>query len=134
MNQLRFQTYTSVRLPSGTFLFFPALEDRVAGDKSGWATIVAYDSPPHLPATLLGNTLHLALEESEFRSLELNLAARDEAREALVVEYELSSEGELRQLRLQCDEVVVSSKSDIRALRMNPDGAATAEIPRAKGA
>jgi hypothetical protein len=126
MDQLRFQTYTSVQLPSGTFLFFPALEDRGAVDKSAWATIVAYDSPPQVPGSMLGSTLQLALEEPEFRSLARRLAEPIGARDALVIDYELSGEGELRQLRLQCGEVVVCSKTDIRALRTTPDNAAAA--------
>lgn len=118
MKELRFDSYTSARLPSGTYLFFPSLEERAAakGQRES-VTIVAYDHPPYsLGALATATNLHLAMEEAEFEQLERAIERRDLSLEPVVIKYEPGSSGEV--LRRVVDaEGAMPNDSYIRGLQ-----------------
>src|SRR5688572_16740896 len=118
MKELKFESYTVARLPSGTYLFFPSLEERAAakGQRES-ATIVAYDYTPYSLGALATTTnLHLAMEEGEFDQLEREIERRDLALEPIIIKYELGPGGEVLR-RIVDVEGAMPNDSYIRGLQ-----------------
>jgi hypothetical protein len=131
MKELRFSSHTVARLPSGTYLFFPSLEERAAaGSRLESATIVAYDHPPHSLGALATPNVQLGLEASEFEQLERNLERdpeqpeqehkpRDLSKKPFVLQYEPGPAGEVLR-RIIDAESARSNDSYIRGLQPPP--------------
>lgn len=121
MNELIFKDFTYARLPSGTYLFFPSLEQRTAEEKGEWLTIVRYDTPPYWSGSRNGSALHASLEEGDFERLERSISEGDLTEEPLVVRYALGGEGELTELSFDRKGLEIRRQTDIRGLRGEPE-------------
>lgn len=116
MEKQVFESHTSVSLPSGTFIFFPSLEQRARERRGTWLTITAYDAADEAIDIPVGSTIHAGLRLEEFRALERSLLERDLEADALVIEFERRGAHEVSVRRSNRGALEIRRASDIRAL------------------
>jgi len=116
MRELSFKSYSYVSVPSGTYLFFPSLEERTAQEEGDWLTIVGYDVLPYWSGFRAGTTLHVSFEDADFHRLEAELCQQDLQREPVLVRYETDSAGTLTRFSLDRHGVDGRQPSYVREL------------------
>jgi len=126
-----FESFTSIRLPSGNHLFFPELgghyeEPRRVRHQEKFEVrriaIVELEPGARLIGSITGATLQVGLRGEDFERLRDELRERDLTRQPITFSFVVDEHGALQELRRDGQAMADGPRSHIEELRPNDEG------------
>lgn len=126
-----FESFTSIRLPSGNHLFFPELggyhyEPRQERHQERLEVrrlaIVELEPGARLIGSITGPTLQAGLRREDFERLRDELRKRHLTREPITFSFVVDEHGALQELHRDGRSITDGPRSHIEALRPNDEG------------